>query len=48
MLFRSGAALDLLEAGLAGDAAAAQSDPGFLLPSQMSAAQLAALTGASE
>ena len=29
-------------------AAAAQSDPGFLLPSQMSAAQLAALTGASE
>lgn len=43
-----GAALDLLEAGLAGDAAAAQSDPGFLLPSQMSAAQLAALTGASE
>ena len=43
-----GAALDLLEAGLAGDAAAALSDPGFLLPSQMSAAQLAALTGASE
>lgn len=42
------AALDLLEAGLAGtwdgDASA---DPGFALPSAMSAEQLAALTGAA-
>jgi hydrogenase expression/formation protein HypC len=37
-------ALDLLEAGLAGDATAAQADPGFTLPSAMSAAELAALT----
>jgi hypothetical protein len=37
-------ALDLLEAGLAGDATAAQADPGFALPSAMSAAELAALT----
>jgi hydrogenase expression/formation protein HypC len=37
------AALDLLQAGLAGDLDAAQGDPGFALPSAMSAAQLAAL-----
>lgn len=41
-----GAALDLLEAGLAGDAEGAAADPGFALPSAMSAEQLAALTGA--
>ena len=40
-----GAALDLLEAGLAGDADGAAADPGFALPSAMSAEQLAALTG---
>lgn len=39
------AALDLLEAGLAGDSEhATREDPGFALPSQMSAAELAALT----
>jgi hydrogenase expression/formation protein HypC len=41
-----GAALDLLEAGLAGDLAAAAADPGFALPSAMSPEQLAALAGA--
>ncbi|HET9822568.1 MAG TPA: HypC/HybG/HupF family hydrogenase formation chaperone [Burkholderiaceae bacterium] len=40
-------ALDLLEAGMSGDAAGAAADPGFELPSAMSAAQLAALTGAT-
>lgn len=40
------AALDLLEAGMAGDFAAATADPGFVLPSSMSAEQLAALTAA--
>ncbi len=39
------AALDLLEAGLSGDADGAAADPGFSLPSAMSAAQLAALAG---
>ncbi|GMV45938.1 MAG: hypothetical protein AMXMBFR66_13360 [Pseudomonadota bacterium] len=39
------AALDLLEAGLAGDYAAAGADPGFTLPSAMTAEQLAALNG---
>jgi hydrogenase expression/formation protein HypC len=39
------AALDLLEASLAGDAERASADPGFALPSAMSAAQLARLTG---
>jgi hydrogenase expression/formation protein HypC len=39
------AALDLLEAALAGNAAQAAADPGFLLPSALSAAQLARLTG---
>lgn len=39
------AALDLLEAGLAGDVDGAGADPGFALPSAMSAAQLAALAG---
>ncbi len=39
------AALDLLQAGLAGDHDAARpADPGFTLPSAMSAAELAALT----
>lgn len=39
------AALDLLEAGLAGGHDAAQpADPGFTLPSAMSAEELAALT----
>jgi hydrogenase expression/formation protein HypC len=37
---------DWLEAGLAGDADGAAADPGFALPSAMSAEQLAALTGA--
>ena len=37
--------LDLLEAGIAGDTAAALADPGFVLPSAMSAEQLAALRG---
>lgn len=40
------AALDLLEAGLAGTATP-DDDPGFELPSAMSAERLAALTGAS-
>jgi hydrogenase expression/formation protein HypC len=39
------AALDLLEAGLAGDHRRAAGDPGFALPSALSAAQVAALTG---
>lgn len=39
-----GAALDLLEAGMAGDIAAAGADPGFELPSAMTVEQLAALT----
>ncbi|MFO1220666.1 MAG: HypC/HybG/HupF family hydrogenase formation chaperone [Burkholderiaceae bacterium] len=40
------AALDLLDAALAGDhAVAAADDPGFELPSRWSAAQLAALAG---
>jgi hydrogenase expression/formation protein HypC len=39
------AALDLLEAGLAGDGAGAAADPGFALPSAMSTGQLARLTG---
>lgn len=39
------AALDLLEASLAGDVERAGADPGFALPSAMSATQLAALTG---
>lgn len=38
-------ALGLLEAGLAGDTAGAAADPGFELPSRMSAEQLAALAG---
>ena len=45
------AALDLLEAGLVGDRDGAAADPGFELPSAMSAAQLtahlAALAGTS-
>ncbi len=40
------AALALLEAGLAGDVDRAAADPGFALPSAMSAAELAALAGA--
>jgi hydrogenase expression/formation protein HypC len=40
-----GAALDLLEAGLAGDALDPSADPGFPLPSAMSADQVAALSG---
>lgn len=39
------AALDLLEQGLAGADDLADADPGFALPSAMSAAQLAALAG---
>lgn len=39
------AALDLLEQGLAGAHDLADADPGFALPSAMSAAQLAALAG---
>jgi hydrogenase expression/formation protein HypC len=39
------AALDLLEAGLSGDVLGAGADPGFALPSAMSAQQLAELTG---
>lgn len=42
------ATLDLLEAGLAGDPAAATADPGFALPSALSAAQLAALLGVGD
>jgi hydrogenase expression/formation protein HypC len=38
------AALDLLEAALAGDAARAGADPGFVLPSSQTAAQLAPFT----
>lgn len=38
-------ALDLLEASMAGDTERATADPGFELPSAMSATQLAALTG---
>jgi hydrogenase expression/formation protein HypC len=42
------AALDLLEGGLAGEHDASDpADPGFRLPSALSAADLAALTGAS-
>jgi hydrogenase expression/formation protein HypC len=41
-------ALELLEAGLAGDAVAASAAPAFELPSSLSAAQLAALTGAPQ
>jgi hydrogenase expression/formation protein HypC len=37
------AALNLLEAALAGDAAGAAADPGFALPSSLTAAELAAL-----
>jgi hydrogenase expression/formation protein HypC len=37
--------LDMLEACLVGDAAGAQADAGFALPSAMTAAQLAALSG---
>ena len=37
------AALDLLEAALSGDAAQAAADPGFALPSSLSAAQLQSL-----
>jgi hydrogenase expression/formation protein HypC len=39
------AALDLLEGALAGAAADPSTDPGFALPSAMSAEQLAQLTG---
>jgi len=39
------AALDLLEAGLAGDADRAGADPGFELPSALGVEQLRALTG---
>lgn len=39
------AALDLLARAMGGDAAAGAADPGFMLPSAMSAAELAALTG---
>jgi hydrogenase expression/formation protein HypC len=39
-------ALDLLDAALAGDAASAGADPGFALPSAMSAEELARLAGA--
>jgi hydrogenase expression/formation protein HypC len=39
------AALDLLEQGLGGGAIDADADPGFALPSAMSAAELAALAG---
>ena len=45
LLVFQGAARDRLDAGLAGDAAAAQADAGFTLPSAMSAEQLAALSG---
>ncbi|MDH4287756.1 MAG: HypC/HybG/HupF family hydrogenase formation chaperone [Aquincola sp.] len=38
------AALDLLDAAQAGDAIHAAADPGFVLPSSISAAQLAELT----
>ena len=39
------AALDLLEAAFAGNAAGAGADPGFVLPSALGAAALARLTG---
>jgi hydrogenase expression/formation protein HypC len=39
-------ALDLLEAGLAGDVARASGEPGFALPSALSTEQLRSLTGA--
>ncbi len=39
------AALDLLDAAMAGQAERAAADPGFALPSALSAAQLASLTG---
>lgn len=39
------AALDLLDAGLAGDHERAAGDPGFALPSALSAEQVAALAG---
>lgn len=39
------ATLALLEAGLAGDARGAGADPGFVLPSALGAAEVAALTG---
>jgi hydrogenase expression/formation protein HypC len=38
-------ALELLQAGLAGDLERAGADPGFALPSAMSAEQIAALAG---
>jgi hydrogenase expression/formation protein HypC len=38
-------ALDLLEAALTGDATRSGADPGFALPSALSAAQLAQMTG---
>jgi hydrogenase expression/formation protein HypC len=40
------AALDLLERGMAGHDVDTDADPGFVLPSSMSAEQLAALAGA--
>lgn len=39
------AALDLLDAALGGDAARANADPGFALPSALDASTLARLTG---
>jgi hydrogenase expression/formation protein HypC len=42
------AALDLLEAALAGDTAAAGADPGFVLPSALSATQLQSLIEGEE
>lgn len=39
------ATLDLLDAAMAGDAGGAAADAAFVLPSQMDAAALAALTG---
>lgn len=41
------AALDLLDASVAGDHERAAGDPGFALPSAMSAEQVAALAGVS-
>jgi hydrogenase expression/formation protein HypC len=41
------AALDLLEAAMAGDVEGAAADPGFVLPSSMTTAQLQQLTQAS-
>lgn len=41
------ATLDLLEAALAGDAVQAAADPGFALPSALSATQVARLAGQS-